>query len=55
MRGDYAESRVPEYWMVNAQTETITVLRKSKPLFGIAFKMTGPWLQHGSKRPRARA
>src|SRR5205807_3395963 len=26
-RGDYAEARVPEYWIVNAQTETITVLR----------------------------
>jgi Uma2 family endonuclease len=26
-RTDYAEARVPEYWMVNPQTETITVLR----------------------------
>jgi Uma2 family endonuclease len=26
-RHDYAESRVPEYWIVNPQTETITVLR----------------------------
>jgi Uma2 family endonuclease len=26
-RGDYAEGRVPEYWVVNPQTETITVLR----------------------------
>jgi Uma2 family endonuclease len=26
-RGDYAEARVPEYWIVNPQTETITVLR----------------------------
>src|SRR3954470_10583522 len=26
-RGDYAEGRVPEYWIVNPQTETITVLR----------------------------
>ncbi len=25
-RGDYAEGRVPEYWIVNPQTETITVL-----------------------------
>jgi len=26
-RGDYAEGHVPEYWIVNPQTETITVLR----------------------------
>jgi Uma2 family endonuclease len=26
-RGDYAEARVAEYWIVNPQTETITVLR----------------------------
>lgn len=26
-RGDYAEGRVPEYWIVNPQTDTITVLR----------------------------
>jgi Uma2 family endonuclease len=26
-RSDYAEAHVPEYWIVNAQTETITVLR----------------------------
>ncbi len=26
-RTDYAEARVPEYWIVNPQTETITVLR----------------------------
>jgi Uma2 family endonuclease len=26
-RGDYAEARVPEYWIVNPLTETITVLR----------------------------
>lgn len=26
-RGDYAEARVPEYWIVNPQTETIMVLR----------------------------
>jgi Uma2 family endonuclease len=26
-RCDYAEARVPEYWIVNPQTETITVLR----------------------------
>jgi Uma2 family endonuclease len=28
-RGDYAEGRVPEYWIVNPQTETVTVLRLS--------------------------
>ena len=26
-RGDYAEAQVPEYWIVNPQSETITVLR----------------------------
>jgi Uma2 family endonuclease len=26
-RGDYAEAKVPEYWIVNPQTETVTVLR----------------------------
>ncbi len=26
-RGDYAEARVPEYWIVNPETESITVLR----------------------------
>jgi Uma2 family endonuclease len=26
-RGDYAEGRIPEYWIVNPQTDTITVLR----------------------------
>ena len=26
-RGDYAEAHVPEYWIVNPQTETITILR----------------------------
>jgi Uma2 family endonuclease len=26
-RGDYAEGHVPEYWIVNPQNETITVLR----------------------------
>jgi Uma2 family endonuclease len=26
-RTDYAEARVPEYWIVNSQTQTITVLR----------------------------
>lgn len=26
-RGDYAEAQVPEYWIINPQRETITVLR----------------------------
>ena len=26
-RGDYAEARVPEYWIVNPQSDTIMVLR----------------------------
>lgn len=26
-RGDYAEAGIPEYWIVNPETETITVLR----------------------------
>jgi Uma2 family endonuclease len=29
-RSDYAEAHVPEYWIVNPQTETITVLRLGK-------------------------
>jgi Uma2 family endonuclease len=36
-RGDYAEGRVPEYWIVNPQTETITVLR----LRGDAYEEVG--------------
>jgi Uma2 family endonuclease len=36
-RGDYAEGRVPEYWIVNPQTETITVLR----LCADAYEETG--------------
>ncbi len=36
-RGDYAEGRVPEYWIVNPQAETITVLR----LRGDAYEETG--------------
>jgi Uma2 family endonuclease len=36
-RGDYAEGRVPEYWIVNLQTETITVLR----LRGDAYEEAG--------------
>ena len=38
-RGDYAEGRVPEYWIVNPQTETITVLR----LRGDAYEETGTY------------
>jgi len=36
-RGDYAEGRVPEYWIVNPQTETISVLR----LRGEAYEEAG--------------
>ena len=36
-RGDYAAGRVPEYWIVNPQTETITVLR----LRGDAYEEAG--------------
>ena len=36
-RGDYAEARVPEYWIVSPQTETITVLR----LRGDAYEEAG--------------
>ena len=36
-RGDYAEARVLEYWIVNPQTETITVLR----LRGEAYEEAG--------------
>lgn len=32
-RGDYAEARVPEYWIVNPKTETIMVLRLSKNVY----------------------
>ena len=38
-RGDYAEGRVPEYWIVNPQTETITVLR----LRGEAYDEAGTY------------
>jgi Uma2 family endonuclease len=38
-RGDYAEARVPEYWIVNGQSETITVLR----LDGTAYAEAGVW------------
>jgi len=36
-RYDYAEAKVPEYWIVNPQTETITVLRLS----GDAYQEAG--------------
>ncbi|MGO9466617.1 MAG: Uma2 family endonuclease [Isosphaeraceae bacterium] len=36
-RGDYAEALVPEYWIVNPQAETITVLR----LRGEAYEEAG--------------
>lgn len=36
-RNDYAEAHVPEYWIVNPQTETITVLR----LRGEAYEEAG--------------
>jgi Uma2 family endonuclease len=32
-RSDYAEAQVPEYWIVNPQAETITVLRLSKDAY----------------------
>ena len=38
-RGDYAEGRVPEYWIVNPQTETVTVLR----LRGDAYEEAGTY------------
>lgn len=36
-RSDYAEARIPEYWIVNPQAETITVLR----LEGAAYVEAG--------------
>jgi Uma2 family endonuclease len=36
-RGDYAEGGVPEYWIVNPEDETVTVLR----LEGAAYAETG--------------
>jgi Uma2 family endonuclease len=36
-RHDYAEGKVPEYWIVNPQTETITVLRLEN----------GAYIEHG--------
>ena len=45
-RGDYAEGRVPEYWIVNPQTETITVLR----LRGDAYEEAGTY-RRGESAP----
>ncbi len=45
-RGDYAEGRVPEYWIVNPQTETITVLR----LHGHAYDEAGIYRRGDSAR-----
>ena len=44
-RGDYAEGGVPEYWIVNPQTETITVLRSARRCFTKkqAFTGEGKW------------
>ena len=36
-RGDYAQDHVPEYWIVNPQAETVTVLR----LHGQAYEEAG--------------
>lgn len=36
-RGDYAEGKVPEYWIVNPLTESITVLRLKR----------GKYIEHG--------
>ena len=38
-RGDYAEAGVPEYWIANPQTDTITVLR----LRGDAYEEAGTY------------
>jgi len=43
-RGDYAEGRVPEYWIVNPQAETITVLT----LRGNAYEEAGVYRRGGS-------
>jgi Uma2 family endonuclease len=32
-RGDYAEAQTPEYWIVNPQSETITVLYLEGPMY----------------------
>jgi len=43
-RGDYAEARVSEYWMVNPSAETITVLH----LHGDAYVEAGSYRRGGS-------
>jgi Uma2 family endonuclease len=43
-RADYAEAGVPEYWIVNPQTETITVLR----LDGAAYVEAGHYRRGGT-------
>jgi Uma2 family endonuclease len=45
-RGDYAEGRVPEYWIVNPQTETITVLH----LRGESYEESGTY-RRGESAP----
>ena len=58
-RGDYAEGRVPEYWIVNPLTETITVLRfartsMKKPAFiGVVSRpFRRSWPASPSRLPR---
>jgi Uma2 family endonuclease len=43
-RGDYAEGRVPEYWIVNPQTETTAVLHLS----GDAYDEAGNYRRGGN-------
>ncbi len=43
-RGDYAEGRVPEYWIVNPMTQTISVLR----LRGEAYEEIGVYRRGAS-------
>ncbi len=45
-RGDYAEGRIPEYWIVNPQNETITVLR----LNGESYEEAGVYRRGQSAR-----
>ena len=45
-RGDYAEAKVPEYWIVNPQNETITVLE----LQGHAYLEAGVYRRGESAR-----
>ncbi|HEX7378433.1 MAG TPA: Uma2 family endonuclease [Pirellulales bacterium] len=50
-RGDYAEAQVPEYWIVNPQTETIMVLRLSKNTYEEAGVYTRGQLATSALRP----